>query len=805
MKVAWVIDALGRGGAEALVAQYAEAARFTGIELHVFALRASGGSANATLLRDNGIPLTWINSRNLRDLRAWRLLVAALEAAEVEFIHAHLTYATIWSALASWKLRVPMTASLHVMPGGKDSTWADRARERLMCALLRARAQKTVAVSEATARAYVERGLLRREGLEVVRNGVQLRAPATAAQRAEARAQFGIPEGARVLVSVALLREAKGIGDLLQAMPRVLRTHPRTIALIAGDGPDRQRLEAIANQLGLRDCCRFVGFLEDVSPVLRAADAFVHPSREEAMPGAVLEALAAAVPVVATAVGGTQEILTDGSGTLVPPRSPAALGEAIVAAFDDPQGTATTAQEGRARVAARFSVGQWAKDLADLYGRLASGCRPAPEQADRGIAAGLRVAVVEPVGRGGLIQYAFQLCRALAEQRLQVELITCRDWELANVPRTFEATTLFGESDVKRRPGQTGVRVRPFLRLRRAFSHYGRWLRLLGYVGLRRRYDVVQLGDIRFPFDVVPIVCLRLLGVRLTDICHNVEPFAVGGPRGGSFGFGSWSQPLLRLAYRQFSTVFVHYAVNRDRFLARYEVDRDRVVEIPHGNEAILEEVASGEGAGALRADLGIGVGDPVVLLPGTLSRYKGVDTLIEALPSLLDRFPDARVVIAGHPLPDFDLARHKSLAAALGVHDSVSWNTRYLEAQEIASWLQMAQLVALPYRQAYQSGVAHLAQTFGVPVVATRTGAFAQILEDTGSGLLVPPDDPPALAKALSGLLADDQLRREKARNATRAAHGPFAWSEVAGIVRRRYEELLADAIPPLTREGSS
>lgn len=402
----------------------------------------------------------------------------------------------------------------------------------------------------------------------------------------------------------------------------------------------------------------------------------------------------------------------------------------------------------------------------------------------------MKVAVVEFAGRGGLIHYAFQLCRALARRGADVTLVTERHYELEVLPHDFRVVKLLRLWDPK--PRTTGGRMaRLWQKARRpvrALAWYREWARLAWWLR-RGRFDVVQLGDLRFATDLAGLRLLRAAGLRLVDVCHNVHPFAAN----GGFRRTRVERALYRRAYRQFAHVFVHYDANRARFLRTFDLPPARVTTIPHGDEGIFAELRDpAVDAPALRARLGLHAGEPVVLFFGTLARYKGIDLLIEAFARVVREVPAAQLVIAGFPVAGFDVGAHRALAGRLGIADAVYLAPGYVPAGEVAGWMDLASVAVFPYRDVYQSGALAAATTFGVPVVATRVGAMPEVIADGESGLLVPPEDVPALAGAVARLLRDPALAARLGARAAAEARGRAGWDAVAATVLREYERMV-------------
>jgi len=174
--------------------------------------------------------------------------------------------------------------------------------------------------------------------IRVVRNPIRVSPSLGEAERARLRAELGLGD-ASVLLSVGRLSREKGHADLLRAL-QVLRKSRNAKAplhlLIVGDGPERGNLRSLCSTLDLEDCVTLTGHQADVAPYYASADIFVLPSHSEGSPNVLLEALAAELPIVATAVGGVPEVLSDEvNALLVPSQAPEALANAIGRLLDD--------------------------------------------------------------------------------------------------------------------------------------------------------------------------------------------------------------------------------------------------------------------------------------------------------------------------------------------------------------------------------------------------------------------------------------------------------------------------------------
>jgi glycosyltransferase involved in cell wall biosynthesis len=403
----------------------------------------------------------------------------------------------------------------------------------------------------------------------------------------------------------------------------------------------------------------------------------------------------------------------------------------------------------------------------------------------------VKIVVIEFAGKGGMIHYVFQLCRAMAQAGADVTLITEKNYELEALPHPFKVETLIDLWDPKPAGRLStnwfAVTLRKLRRVTRAIAYYAEWLRVIRRVA-QLKPDVVQLGDIRFPSDLLPLMLLRRKARIFADICHNVHPFSAGGKSGGLFDRSASRRFFYKRIYRLFDVVFVHFERNREEFTSTFGVAPQKVGVIVHGNEELFDELRDpAVDAAALRKRIGVGADERVVLFFGTLSRYKGTDVLLEAFPQI-QRDTGARLVLAGFPFHDFDVDAHKALTRKLGIEPFVTWVPEYIASEHVAAWMRLASVIVFPYRDIYQSGALHVAQTFGAPIVASAVGAMQDVIEHDVSGLLVPTGDAAALAAAIIRLLRDPALAARVGTRAAEDARGPFSWQANAQKVLAKY-----------------
>ncbi|MBN2114474.1 MAG: glycosyltransferase, partial [Acidimicrobiia bacterium] len=264
---------------------------------------------------------------------------------------------------AAPRLGVPLVSTLHLVED--EVGLLGRFKRDLGAWARRHRAARTVAVSEALRRWYLEAFPVDPATVVTIPNGIPAPPPGTAQERAALRAEFGVAEGELLAVTVAIFRPGKGHDDLLDAAALLDEQALRFV--LAGSGPEEQRLRARVRREGLEGRVAFAGFREDVAALLAAADVVVHPSHADALPTALIHALAAGVPSIATDVGGIPEIVGEDAGVLVPPGNPAALAAAVRALAHDGSRRRRMGAAARARFASCFEGGVWARRLRRLY------------------------------------------------------------------------------------------------------------------------------------------------------------------------------------------------------------------------------------------------------------------------------------------------------------------------------------------------------------------------------------------------------------------------------------------------------
>ncbi|HYJ33340.1 MAG TPA: glycosyltransferase [Candidatus Binatia bacterium] len=325
-------------------------------------LAAPGSGALAARARAEGFPVHSVPMRGAWDLDSILRLASVTRAMRPHVVHWHAARAHALGAMAALAAPGPVRVLSRRVDFPVRGSWGSRLLYGLPI-------EAIAAISEGVRRALEASGVSGRL-IRVIPSGIDLAPFEAPFDRAAARASLGIAPDEVVALQVAALAPHKSQTTLLRAAAAAVAGAPRLRVWIAGEGGLREALLAEHRSLGLGERVRFLGFREDVVPLLRAADLFVLSSYLEGLGTSVLDAMAAGLPVVATAVGGVPEIVEDrGTGLLVPPRDPGALAAAMAGLAGDPALRAAMGGRGRERARA-FSADRTAASTRALYEEL---------------------------------------------------------------------------------------------------------------------------------------------------------------------------------------------------------------------------------------------------------------------------------------------------------------------------------------------------------------------------------------------------------------------------------------------------
>lgn len=376
LKVLALIDHLEMGGAEMLLGQFAAAAPEAGINLSVACLADRSGNPAAAPLLEAGVHPVNLEVPGRPKLSTLRRVRRHIATVGPDIVHTHLGTSDWVGGLAARSLGLPVVCTLH------SSVWSGDLETQVKRLMVRACAGRVIAVSEDARRAYGRHHWTSSGQLVAIHNGVDVR-PAPGAGE-DVRRELGLAPDDLVVGMVSALRPEKGHDVALAAAGLLRERFPQLRLVIIGEGAERERIASSAAELG--GAVVMAGARYDVMRCLDAFDVCLHPSHADAFPTTLIEAMAASVPVLATAVGGIPEIISDGeTGVLVPaPPQAGVVARVLEELLGDRSRRAELASAARAAYAARFTARPWVERTRALYDELleASGRAPRGEDAN---------------------------------------------------------------------------------------------------------------------------------------------------------------------------------------------------------------------------------------------------------------------------------------------------------------------------------------------------------------------------------------------------------------------------------------
>jgi glycosyltransferase involved in cell wall biosynthesis len=370
--IVWMIDGLGMGGAERLTIPYLQYLANEGFQPRVCVLQERQGNHFAKVLTQMGIPVDLVPVKYLRDLTAIPRLVRYLRTHRTTLVHTQLEFSNTLGNIAAKLLQLPSLCTLHTIDEPARGTKAYR-RLKVMLWSLRYFCDRVITVSDELRKHHLAGSKAAPGSVITLYNGID-QSPfrkLDPEKRTAVREELGIPLAAPLMLTVAVLREPKGIQYMLEAMPIILQAIPEAYYLIVGDGNYRSALEQISDNLNISSRVIFAGYREDIPGLLSTSNVFVLPTLTEALPTVLAEAMATGLPIIASAVGGIPEMVDDQiNGILLPPKDPRKLATACIRVLTNCREAQEMGIKGQVIAATKFDIQEQARHLGLVYQEL---------------------------------------------------------------------------------------------------------------------------------------------------------------------------------------------------------------------------------------------------------------------------------------------------------------------------------------------------------------------------------------------------------------------------------------------------
>ncbi len=369
----------------------------------------------------------------------------------------------------------------------------------------------------------------------------------------------------------------------------------------------------------------------------------------------------------------------------------------------------------------------------------------------------LTVALIEPVGgHGGMDLYDYGLAAALAKLKVKVHYFTCEETELRNIPGVESQRTFTKVWSTKNK----------FLRLFYFLRAYLRAIRLAKKASCTIAH--LQFFELSV-LNLLVLCCFRLRRMKVVLTLHDIESFHLKSNRF-----------IEKQSLKMVAELIVHNEICKNLLQKKLNSEREIHV-IPHGNYLDFLPVLPDKGTSNEPFEL---------LFFGQIKEVKGLDLLLKAMADLVSSHVNAHLTIAGKVWKT-DLDFYTNLISDLGLTTRISTHFHYIPNDEVASFFQKTDLVILPYRKIYQSGVLLLSMSYGKPVLCSDLDAFKEIIIDNENGFLFEQGNPKDLANKIRWIAQHRQSLSEIKQNADRTIREDFAWDTIARRTLNVYQRL--------------
>jgi glycosyltransferase involved in cell wall biosynthesis len=752
----------------------------------------------------------------LPDLSAIRRLGRLIEEIRPDIVHTHTAKAGAVGRIAALTARQPRRPIVvHTFHGHVLRGYFRRPVTAFFTSLERRLARASdalIAVSPQVRDELVELGVAPASRIVVIRLGLDLesRLKTDPGARSRIRAELGVDDGSFLIGWLGRMTEIKRIDDLLRAFAAVRRDGVDATLALVGDGPLAPGLRDQAARLGVLDRCRFVGFRADVGQFYAAFDAVALSSANEGTPVTLIEAQAAGLPVVATAVGGTPDVVADGeTGFLVPAGDSSMFAARLGELAGSTELSRRLGDAGRVRASSRYAVSRLIDDMDDLYRSLVA-ARSARDHVPvrRSSSQSVPVRRALPPPTAGLRRPSRRLRVVLLSQyfppeigatqsRMQsfAEHLTDRGHDVTvicefpnhphgRIPGGYAGMLMEDDRSNPYRVLRVWVLAHPektqLTRMELYLSYMTMAVVAAPWVG---RADVVLATSPPLFTGIAGAAIARMNGAPLVLDVRDLWPAAAISLDQIKYALAARvSEGLEKWLYREADATT---SVTRPfcEYIDRFRPEGPRTVLIPNGTLDLFFDGAADGGRGTL----GVEADDFLVTFAGTHGIAQGLPAIVESAALLDDGFTVA--FVGDGPVRENLIAE----ATARGLTNVRFHPQTVIERMPPLLAASDALLVPLSGHSTFETFVPSKLIDFmavGRPVILSAAGEAARLVNRAGAGVVVSPEDPAALAEAIRWLRDHPEEARRMGERGRE-----FARKRLRSVQAERLEEVLLAA----------
>lgn len=386
----------------------------------------------------------------------------------------------------------------------------------------------------------------------------------------------------------------------------------------------------------------------------------------------------------------------------------------------------------------------------------------------------MNIAIVEPVGgHGGMNYYDFGLAKGLVAAQNKVIVYTCEE---TSVPSGL--------------PFQVNVSFKGI------WGEAPKFLRALKFVrclfATLRDAKVNDVDVVHYHFfgytmlELFSVKLARYYGFNVVVTAHDVECFA---------GEYDAKKALKVLSYAD--KVIAHNEVSKRELVSKITLLPSNIYIVPHGN--YLDSIDILPKKSHARRFLGLSNSDKVILFFGQIKRVKGLDILLRSLSDVIKRYPDLKLVIAGKVWKD-NFSMYEEIIRENRLDENIVSHIHYISDSEVSKYYLAADLVVLPYRKIYQSGVLLMAMSYSAPVLTSNIRGMTEIIDDGINGYTFESESIPSLSSKLIQVLSDPVKLTNIGKSGYTTVSTKHSWNRIGKITSKVYEESVVPSRFPST-----
>jgi D-inositol-3-phosphate glycosyltransferase len=363
--------------------------------------------------------------------------------------------------------------------------------------------------------------------------------------------------------------------------------------------------------------------------------------------------------------------------------------------------------------------------------------------------------------------YSICLCNSLKNAGIDVYLTATEDRKIS-VSTNF---TLLHWAPTKGQHKSKG---------RKSVEYLQYHIRLLNFI-FKNNINVIHYQFFRrYLFDSLFFLFLKLLNRKLVFTAHNIMPH-----ENRKFHY-----LLNSIIYKYSNKIIVHSNFVKNILKEKFQFDYSKIAVIPHGNFDVYQSPLHMSQKEA-RKNLALSDDDNVLLFFGYIRKYKGLDLLLDGFEIAQNDNMNLKLVIAGTPGTKQLENEYKKRVAEISKNGNIKFHSTFIPTDQVAQYFIAADIVMLPYKNIFHSGLMHLAYSFGKPIIATNVGDFSETIEHGKSGFVLASNDAANLSQAIISAFSNKTKLSEMGKYSKKISNSKYSWDNIANLTKKLYDNI--------------